>query len=106
WLGMQLRRLKKVPQVIITDGLQAYASLAQGAKHVLGRLHHQQRVTQWLQQHFTTEEEINTRKKEMKKVLQTHDKRTVRRRLARRQGQAPALGILPWVSGVEEKLPQ
>ena len=106
WLGMQLRRLNKVPQGIITDGLQAYAYLAQGAKHVLCRFHHQQRVTQWLKQHFTTEEEINTRKKGMKKVFQTHDKRTVRRRLARLKGQAPALGILPWVSGVEEKLPQ
>lgn len=106
WLGVQLRRLHKVPQVIITDGLQAYAYLAQGAQHVLCRLHHQQRVTQWLKQHFTTVEEINTRKKGMKKVLQTHDKRTVRRRLARLKGQAPALGILPWVSSVEEKLPQ
>jgi transposase-like protein len=106
WLGAQLRRLNKVPQVIITDGLQAYAYLAQGAKHVLCRFHHQQRVTQWLKQHFTTEEEINTRKKVMKKVFQTHDKRTVRRRLARLKGQAPTLGILPWVSGVEEKLPQ
>ena len=95
-----------MPQVIITDGLQAYTYLAQGAKHVLCRFHHQQRVTQWLKQHFTTEEEINTRKKGMKKVFQTHDKRTVRRRLARLKGQAPALGILPWVSGVEEKLPQ
>jgi hypothetical protein len=49
-----------------------------------------------LKQHFTTEEEINTRKKVMKKVFQTHDKRTVRRRLARLKGQAPTLGILPW----------
>jgi transposase-like protein len=106
WLGVQLRRLHKVPQVIITDGLQAYAYLAQGAKHVLCRFHHQQRVTQWLQQHFTTEEEITARKKVMKNVFQTHDKRTVRRRLARLKEQAPTLGILPWVSGVEEKLPQ
>ena len=106
WLGVQLRRLHKVPQVIITDGLQAYAYLAQGAKHVLCRLHHQQRVTQWLQQHCTTEEEITTRKKVMKNVLQTHDKRTVRRRLARLKGQAPALGITTWITQVEAKLPQ
>ena len=83
WLGVQLRRLKQVPQVIITDGLQAYASLVQGAKHVLCRLHHQQGVTRWLQQHFTTAAEINARKPVMKRVLQTQDKRTVRRRLAR-----------------------
>ena len=106
WLSVQLRRLKKVPQVIITDGLPAYASLVQGAKHVLCRFHHQQRVTQWLKQHFTTAEEIATRKKVMKHVFQTRDKRTVRRRLARLKGQAPTLGILPWISSVEDKLPQ
>ena len=106
WLGRQLHLLKQVPQVIITDGLQAYAYLAQGAPHVLCRFHHQQRVTQWLKQHCTTEEEITTRKKGMKHVLQTRDKRTVRRRLARLKGQAPTLGLLPWVSSVEDKLPQ
>jgi hypothetical protein len=59
-----------------------------------------------LTQHFTTAEEINTRKRVMKKVFQTEDKRTVRRRLARSKAQAPVLGITPWVSEVEEKLPQ
>ena len=106
WLGAQLRRLKKVPQVIVTDGLQAYTYLAQGAKHVLCRFHHQQGVTRWLRQHFSTEEEINTRKRVMKKLFQTQDKRTVRRRLRRLRDQAPELGITPWVSAVEEKLPQ
>src|SRR5262249_1289408 len=103
WLGRQLCLLKHVPQVIITDGLQAYAYLAQGARHVLCRFHHQQRVTQWLKQHFTTEEEITTRKKVMKNVFQTHDKRTVRRRLARLKEQAPALGITTWITQVEPK---
>jgi transposase-like protein len=106
WLGCQLRLLKKVPQVIITDGLQAYAAMVPGAKHVLCRFHHQQSVTRWLKQHFTTEEEITRRKRVMKKVLQTHDKRTVRRRLARLREQAPALGITTWITNVEAKLPQ
>ena len=106
WLGRQLRLLKKVPQVLITDGLPAYAALVPGAKHVLCRFHHQQGVTHWLQQHFTTEEEITTRKRVMKKVFQTHDKRTVRRRLARLRAQAPALGITRWITNVEAKLPQ
>ena len=106
WLGRQLRLLKKVPQGLITDGLPAYAALVPGAKHVLCRLHHQQRVTRWLKQHFTTEEEITTRKRVMKKVLQTHDKRTVRRRLARLREQAPTLGITTWITHVEAKLPQ
>jgi transposase-like protein len=106
WLGCQLRLLKKVPQVIVTDGLQAYAAMVPGAKHVLCRFHHQQSVTRWLQQHFTTEEEITPRKRAMKKVLQTHDKRTVRRRLARLREQAPALGLTTWITHVEAKLPQ
>jgi DDE domain len=105
-VGRQLRRLKKVPKVLITDGLQAYAYLVPGAKHVLCRFHHQQGVTHWLKQHFATEAEINARKPVMKQVLQTRDKRTVRRRLARLHERAPALGITPWVQGVEQKLPQ
>lgn len=106
WLGRQLCQLKKVPHVIITDGLQAYAYLVPGAKHVLCRFHHQQGVTHWVKHHFARAEEINARKPVMKKLLQTHDKRTVRRRLARLKAQSPALGITPWVTGVEEKLPQ
>lgn len=105
WIGAQLRQLKKIPRVIITDGLQAYAYLVPGAKHVWCRFHHQQGVTHWLQQHFTTEAEMNTRKPMMKKVLQTRDKRTVRRRLARLRERAAELGLTPWVSHVDAKLP-
>jgi hypothetical protein len=39
-------------------------------------------------------------------VWQTRDKRTVRRRLARLREEAPELGITPWVTTVEEKLPK
>jgi transposase-like protein len=105
WVGRQLRQLKKIPRVLITDGLQAYAYLVPGAKHVWCRFHHQQGVTHWLQQHFKTEAEMNTRKPMMKKVLQTRDKRTVRRRLARLRERAAELGLTPWVSRVDEKLP-
>jgi hypothetical protein len=42
----------------------------------------------------------------MKRLFQTHATRTVRRRLARLREQAPELGITPWVTTVEEKLPQ
>jgi len=106
WVGRQLRQLKKVPQVLITDGLQAYAYLVPGAKHVLCRFHHQQGVTHWLKQHFATEAEINARKPAMKRLFQTRDKRTVRRRLARLRERAADLGITPWVTAVEAKLPQ
>ena len=76
------------------------------AKHLWCRFHHQQGVTHWLQQHLRTDAEINARKPVMKQVLQTRDKRTVRRRLARLREQAPELGITPWVTTVEEKLPR
>ncbi len=106
WVGRQLRQLKKVPKVLITDGLQAYAYLVPGAKHVLCRFHPQQGVTHWLKQHFTTEAEIDARKPALKRLFQTHDKRTVRRRLARLKARAAAWGMTPWVSTVEAKLPQ
>jgi len=106
WVGRQLRQLKNVPQVLITDGLQAYAYLVPGAKHVLCRFHHQQGVTHWLKQHFATEAEINARKPAMKRLFQTRVKRTVRRRLARLRERAADLGITPWVTAVEAKLPQ
>jgi hypothetical protein len=105
WIGRQLRRLQKVPWVIITDGLQTYTYLVPRAKHVVCRFHHQQSVTHWLQQHCATEAAINARKPVMEQLLQTRDKRTVRRRLARLQEPAPALGIMPWVNRVEAKLP-
>jgi len=105
WIGCQLNRIKKVPHTIITDGLQAYDHLWLGVKHVLCRFHHQQNVTQWLKKHFASEPEITKRKAVMKKLFQTSDKRTVRRRLRRLAEKAPALGILPWVTLMVEKLP-
>jgi len=105
WMGCLLKRIKQVPAVIITDGLQAYKALLPGVKHVLCRFHHQQAATQWLNKHFATEQEIKTRKPVMKKLFQTTDKRTVRRRLARLKEQAPALGITAWITTVIEKLP-
>jgi transposase-like protein len=72
----------------------------------LCHFHHQQGVTHWLKQHFATEAEINARKPAMKRLFQTRDKRTVRRRLARLRERAPELGITPWVTTVEAKLPQ
>lgn len=105
WLGAQLRQLKNLPRVLMTDGLQAYAYLVPAAPHVWCRFHHQQGVTHWLAQQFATEAESNTRKPVMKQVLQTRDKRTVRRRLARLRERAPELGMMPWVSRMEAQLP-
>ena len=46
------------------------------------------------------------RKPVLKKVVRPRDTRTVRRRLARMRERAPELGMTPWVSRVEEKLPE
>jgi transposase-like protein len=105
WIGRQLRWLKHLPRGLITDGLQAYASLVPGARHVWCRFHHQQGVTHWVTQHVRTDAEINARKPVMKKVLQTRDKRTVRRRLTRLQARAAELGMTPWVSRMEAQWP-
>jgi hypothetical protein len=37
----KLKRIKKIPGVIVTDGLAADESLLNGANHVLCRFHHQ-----------------------------------------------------------------
>jgi hypothetical protein len=100
-----LHRLTQVPRVIITAGLPAYASLVPGAKQVWCRFPHQQGVTHWLPQHLRTDAAITMRKPVMKQLLQTPDKRTVRRRLARLRARASELGITAWVSRVEAKLP-
>ena len=105
WLGCLLKQIKKIPGVIITDGLQAYASLLPASQHIFCRFHHQQNVTQWLKKHFTTAADITARKPLMKNLVQTTDKRTVRRRLARLAEKAAELGLVPWITTVREKLP-
>jgi len=112
WIGCKLKQLGKLPGVIITDGLSSYHELANmiGAKHVLCHFHHQQGVTRWLKKRFGNADQnkarIDARKKEMKKVLQTDDKRTVRRRFARLKESSEALGIKEWVDQTEVNLPK
>jgi transposase-like protein len=105
----QLRQLKKLPGLIITDGLAAYQTVFRKldeVQHFLCRFHHQQGVTRWVKQHFSSKEERNTRKNMLKRVFQTPDKRTVKRRLARLKERAAEWGIEAWVTLTESKLPQ
>jgi len=106
WIGVKLKRIGKLPKVIITDGLPSYHYLAEGVKHVLCHFHHQQGVTNWLKKHFHDKKEIAVRKRKMKKVLQTDDKRTVRRRLQKLKESAGELGISEWVGQTENNLPK
>jgi len=110
WIGCKLKQIGKLPKVIITDGLASYHNMIEGVKHVLCHFHHQQGVTRWLKKHFGNESQskglIDSRKKEMKKILQTQDKRTVRRRFAKLKESSEALGIKGWVDQTEANLPK
>jgi hypothetical protein len=106
WRGAPWRRRQYGPRVSITEGLQAEASLRQGAQPVLGPFQHQQGVTQGLRQPLTTDAESKRRQPVRKPLGQSHEKRTVRRRLARVTEPASAWGIRPWVTTVEEQRPQ
>jgi hypothetical protein len=104
----QLRQFKKLPSLIITDGLAAYQAVfskLDEVRHVLCRFHHQQGVSRWVKQHFSTKEERKARKNMLKRVFQTSDKRTVTRRLARLKERAADWGLEAWVRLTETKLP-
>jgi len=109
---LKLKRLGKMPSLIITDGLQGYVSavakIFPAAKHLLCLFHHQQSVTRCVNKQFreTEQEEANAAKKRMKQVVQTHDPRTVNRRLKRLEQAAKEKGwkILKWLRQTRSKL--
>jgi len=110
WIGVMLKRIGKIPRVIITDGLSSYGYVMEGmkrkAKHILCHFHYQQGITRWLKKRFQDKDEIAVRKRKMKRVLQTNDKRTVRRRLEKLKESSQELGIGEWVEQTEKKLPK
>ena len=113
WIGVMLIRIGKIPRVIITDGLPGYshvihamALVGRKVKHILCHFHYQQGITRWLKKRFHDKDEIAARKKKMKRVLQTNDKRTVRRRLRKLRESSEELGISEWVEQTEQKLPK
>jgi transposase-like protein len=108
WIVTELCRLKQLPSVFITDGLAAYTSVFSSLKnvrHILCRFHHQQGVTRWLKTHLSADTDVTERKAAMKQVVQTTDKRTVKRRLARLKERAEEWGIIAWVELTEKLLP-
>jgi len=110
WIGVMLKRIGKIPRVIITDGLPGYGHVTAGVrrkvKHILCHFHYQQGITRWLKKRFEDKDEIAARKKKMKRVLQTNDKRTVRRRLRKLKESSEELGISEWAQQTEQKLPK
>lgn len=109
---LKLKRLGKIPSVIITDGLKGYVSaiakVFPRAKHLLCLFHQQQSVTRCVKEQFceSEQEEATAAKKRMKQVLQTHDTRTVNRRLKRLEQVAKEKGwkILKWLKQTRSKL--
>jgi transposase-like protein len=109
WIGVKLKQMGKIPKEIITDGLAGYRHMEdvlEKARHILCHFHHQQGVTAWLKKRFHNKEEIDARKSKMKKVFQTQDKRTVKRRLEKLKESSEELGISEWIQGTEAKLPK
>jgi transposase-like protein len=110
WIGMKLKQMGKIPREVITDGLSGYRSMVEDvlgkARHNLCHFHHQQRVTVWLKKRFQDKEQIAVRKSKMKKVFQTQDKRTVRRRLWKLKESSQELGISEWTQQTEANLPR
>lgn len=111
---LKLRRLGKSPSAIVTDGLRGYRSAIEQvfpkARHLLCLFHHQQTVTRCVKKQFcdTDIEEANAIKKQMKRVMQTHDTRTVNRRLNRLEKKAEEKGwskILEWCKRTRHNLP-
>lgn len=86
WFLVTLKRLGYRPQAIITDGLAGYAAsmhvVFPSVKHLLCLFHHQHGVTRWLRDHAASlpKNVVTTLKRKMKRVVQTCDPRTVRRR--------------------------
>jgi len=104
------RRIGKISRVIITDGLPGHSSRygnSEGKNETyLCHFHHQHGITRWLKKRFKDKDGIAVRNKEMKRVLQINDKRTVRRRLQKLKESSWEFGICEWVEQIEEKLPK
>lgn len=109
---LKLKRLGKIPSLISTDGLQGYVSaiakVFPAAKHLWCVFHHQQNVTRCVNKQFlkTEQEDAKAAKKQMKQVVQSHDTRTVKRRLKRLEQVAKDKGwkILAWIKQTRSKL--
>jgi transposase-like protein len=107
FIAFKLKALGKVPSVYITDGLSSYKKIFNKAKHQICIFHHQKGVSRFLKEKFETDAkatEMKERKKEMKQVFQTEDKRTVTRRLSRLETNAEKLGIAEWVARTKDNL--
>jgi len=81
-------------------------------KHLICHFHHQEATSRWVKKQFDKgggekdKEIIQERKKELKKVLQANDKRTLKRRFERLKEKGEVLGIQGWLKEKEKILPK
>ena len=116
WIGWQLKKIGQIPKAFITDGMAAYSylkeMLGEGVIHLLCHFHYQQATSRWIKYHFKgngdkeAEQLIKERKKELKNVLQTTDKRTVKRRFEKLKANEEILEVGKWVDNTEKVLPK
>ncbi|MCI0528984.1 MAG: DDE-type integrase/transposase/recombinase [Nitrospira sp.] len=112
WFMGKLKRLGKDPSRIHTDGLAGYKSAIQGvfalAKHVGCLFHHQQGVDRCVREQLggLEEEEKEAVRKKMKRVVQTEDTRTVKRRLLKleQEDREKGWGIGSWIASTWKNL--
>lgn len=104
WMGVKLKQTGMWIKAVCTDGLASYGKLLPGIQHLGCHFHHQRGVTSWLKEHILPPEDVSARKQAMKKVFQTKDKRTVRRRLEKLSHQASSWGIVGWVEKTQAAL--
>jgi len=98
----RLRQLGYSPRLIVTDGLAAYAyairKVFPGAQHQLCIFHLMQSITLWLKKHIGNQDLLVELKGKAKRILQTADKRTARRRLKKLKKRRKIKGLLVIIS--------
>jgi transposase-like protein len=112
WFMLKLKRLGVDPSRIHTDGLAGYESAIAKvfplSKHIGCLFHHQQGVSPWVNKHLANleKEEVKKVKKKMKRVVQTEDTRTVKRRLRRLEADDAKYGwgIAGWIANTWKNL--
>jgi transposase-like protein len=109
WIIAKLKKMGFDVKTFVTDGLKGYIwaipRVFRGAVHQLCLFHNQQNISKFAKENCSDEKEREIRKKEMKKVFQAKDKRTVRSRLTRLEDKSEAWGIGEWLKGTWEQLP-
>ncbi|MDO8095031.1 MAG: transposase [Candidatus Brocadiales bacterium] len=108
WIITKLKKMGFDVKTFVTDGLKGYIwaipRVFGGAIHQLCLFHNQQNITKFVKENCLDEKEREIRKKEMKKVFEVKDKRTVKSRLTRLEGKSEAWGIGGWLKGTWEQL--